>query len=522
MSMFDIFPDFVKDRPNTSFQIFSTIDSEVSEEKYEYPRRLLLDQIFRVETISKKVIELTRFVILYKSLEYLPKINEKSSINGYSWFVGHYDWRSLLIDFLDFRKKHSERECVIYMVPIMGQAVQGSERYDLTYNAFFAFKDMQPFDKLIKRVNRPDEEQVQDEELDKLPDYVKVTSFSDLGLEWSNDFTFDRSNVPDLDDAIINVYFLNTRRGFRKQLAAMSEHDFSVWYDVVMGNFKPFIPPHLENGIVSALPTYVLESVECTIPIWTELQEAVEKVNNAYKDESRCIQNTYKYWQISPGDLRPILLDFITNKNTIVVNEDFKDIFFSLFARSKEFIIEEIFEYTLGIKRTDKDEEPLMWKDSQIEIEIELSDFDEQAQKKFGNQQEVLNAILNLKPIVEKFFDVDYKNHIKGIFNEWKSIMETKLLEKTKSPQFSEFMKAINDDASSEERNNWIKEFEDGKVLYSMWPMVYAYTGTLYPKLGEEQVLKSMDEQIFSGAHIPIPGFHSGKTLPERKRKVLN
>ena len=55
-----------------------------------------------------------------------------------------------------------------------------------------------------------------------------------------------------------------------------------------------------------------------------------------------------------------------------------------------------------------------------------------------------------------------------------------------------------------------------------MWPTVYSYTGTLYPKLGEDPILKQIDEQVHSGAHIPIPGFHSGKTLPERKRKTFN
>ncbi|EAY06642.1 hypothetical protein TVAG_322620 [Trichomonas vaginalis G3] len=524
MTKIQLFPNFQTTLPSTSPFVLHPYENEApNDPETQKALRVLGDQIFKENTVSRQFIYNTKFIVLLRPLEYFPEYEGKKSIYGYDWFAGHYDWGTLLTKALEIQVDSTEKQA-LFMVPTLGQSLQGSKRHDLTYNVFVAPENLPPFTQLCERRPLPDDGKEVDLDLDKKSDPIYYRSLESLDLEWKHTYTFDKTVVPDLQDYSFKVFIFGATNKFVTGLSRMPEDQFNTWYDIVMGNFLPSIPhPTTGDHVISTLPLVIVDPVECTPPCYRKLMDTIDKVNNTIGGEERAIINTVKYWQISPVQISEALPIFINNGLAIPEkNKEFNLLFADLFVVVREFIVDEIFANFLHIKRKlvpdnpddpeerDIAEEPAEWRGAQAEIDWELDYFDEKAKKLYGSRPEVMAVLKELKDQIPFWFERD---DMQTIFNEFKVSITNALKQMIQSESFSAYMEISKKENSNPARNEWLKKYYNSEVSFCMWPTIYKVTGPLEKDTNE--LLVKTETELLSTAHVSIPGV-KGIVLPPK------
>jgi hypothetical protein len=507
-----LFPNFKQNPPNKSPFIVHPYDDEpAKDDETINALRLLNKQIFKAQTVSRDIINETRFIILLRPLDLLPKINDQKSVYGFDWFAGHYDWNTLIQKTMQLQEKFTTK-LSIFLVPTLGQCIQGSNRFELTYNAFIAPDKMPPFTELCERKEGEQEEKV-DEELFKKSDPITYKSLQSLGLEWKDVYTFDGKNVEGLQDFTIKMYMLSATSQMISNVKRMSEKDLAIWYDTVMANFLPMIPVAADGeGKISEFPLEITDPIECTIPSYTKLMQTVTKINAVIGGEERAIKNTMNYWQFTPAGISYALKEFINNKNEIPVgSKEFNELFIEMLTASREFIIDDIFAEFLKIKRKlaeevddpeDRDvaEAPAMWHGSQAEIDWEMDFFDEKAKKFYGNRPEVIEVLNELKEQIPSWFELKPI----ALYAEFKDRIKEELIKMITQPQVVQYMDRFKEQNQNVQRNLWLQEVQNRNAMYTLWPTVYQVTG-LVDSDPANPLLEKIDEDIKTNAHVAIP-----------------
>lgn len=524
MTKIQLFPNFKDTLPSASYFVLHPYDNaETNDEETKKALRILADQIFKEDTVSRQFIYMTKFIVLLRPLEYYPEYQGKKSIYGYNWFAGHYDWASLLNRTVEIQNETTVKQA-IWMIPTLAQAQQGSVRHDLTYNAFIAPENLPPFQYLMERRPVPRDDAEQDLDLDAKSDPIYFRTLESLDLEWKHVFTFDKTIVPDLQDYSFPVYMFGANNKFVTSLSRMPEDAFNTWFDIVMGNFLPCIPmPTTGDHQISKLPLVIIDPVECTPPIYRDFVNLINKCNDVIGGEERAIIHAVKYWQVNPVTLADVLPLFINNNMAIPEkSKPFIEIFLDIFVTVREFIVDEVFENFLKVKRklvpNDPDdpderdiaEEPAEFHGAQAEIDWELDFFDEKVKEFYGNRPEVVAQLAQLKEVIPFWFDRD---GMQKVYTEFKEMLTKALNEMIAGPSFSGYMEISKKDNANPARNDWLQKYYNNDVSFCLWPTIYNVTGPLEKDTNE--MLVKMEKELLDTAHISIPGI-KGKVLPPK------
>jgi hypothetical protein len=514
-----LFPNFKQNPPNTSPFIIHPYDDEpATDEETKNALRLLNKQIFKAQTVSRDMIYDTKFIVLLRPLELLPKVKDQKSIYGFDWFVGHYDWNMVISKTMELQEKFTVK-LSIFLVPTLGQCIQGSNRFELTYNAFIAPDKMPPFTELIERKESEAEGKEVDEELFKKSDPIEYKSLQSLGLEWRDAYKFDEKNVEGLKDFTIKVYMLTATSQMMTNIKRMGENDLALWYDTVMANFLPLIPVASDGeGKISEFPLEITDPIETTIPSYTKLMATVHKINEVIGGEERAIANTMNYWQFTPAGISYALKEFINNNIEIPQSsKEFNELFVEMLTASREFIVDDIFASFLTIKRKlvpddpddpeerDIAEEPAMWRGSQAEIDWEMDFFDEKANKLYGKRPEVIEVLNELKEQIPSWF----QGKPVALYEEFKIRIKEELIKMLSQPQVVQYMERFKEQNQNVQRNIWLREVQSRNAMFTLWPTVYQLTG-LVDSDPANPLLEQIDTDIKTGAHVAIPATRGG------------
>jgi len=510
MSRPNLITDFKKNIPASPYIIRPFEDSLPKDDETKAAREQLIDQVFGAESVSIDIVNETRFVVLLRPLEYLPTVDDKKNVHGFDWFVGHYDWKSLLTKLLEYSSSNdSGVSYAIYLVPTLGQSLQGSKRHDLTYNAFITPSNEPPFTQLIQRLPTPELKPDEDLELHQKSDPIVFRTLESLDLEWKKITTFTKEKFEMLDSLSVDVFVFSPTRRMMTQINKLTDQEFESWYDVVIGNFLPVIPnPTNADGTLQTVPLIIIDPIECTPPHYKDLVTAVQSVNAAIGGEVSAIPNLIKYWQFAPLQIADAITIFINNDGIPQKSPEFNNLFVEQFIVAREFIVDEIFSSLLKIKRTDEDEPPSTWKGSQAEIDWELDFFDARAKKLFGSKPEAMTALSKLKELIPFWFDRDC---LPVIYGEFKDAITNALKQSITTQAFSSYLKISKEENSRPNRNTWLKSYFNNEVSFCMWPTVYQCS---YDEKSNH-LLVEMEKELLIHAHLSIPGM-KGKILPPK------
>lgn len=523
MSAPNLFLDFEKNPATSTFILQPFEDEESKDEAVLKSRDLLIDQVYNHESVSRSYFNNTHWAVLLRPLEHMPEINGKKDVNGYDWFVGHYDWDTLVTRVIELTASHSpSTPFSIFLVPTLGQSLQGSKRHELTYNAFVAPKDLPPFNQILQRL--PQAEAEQDVELFTKADPITFRTLASLDLTWESVGELTKENFSALEGHdSISVSMLAPTKKLKSSIPRMKEDELISWYDCTMANFLPLIPLPTNDGKIDKFPLVLLDAIECTPAKYQKLIEIVDKINSfsawnkndqswSYEKDGefvRAIKNVIKFWQFTSVDIENILpLYYLSGREIPKGSKEFNQLFFDKFIQTREFIIDEIFNGWLAIKRTEDDEEPSLYRGVQADINIEILTYDQKMRLRCRNDADRKNAMEELRVEVEWWFDQDNRQ---PLYDDFKAVIAEAFNKLLDSPQVAEYIKIATEESSNTNRNEWLQMYYNSEALYCLWPTIYHAKGVLHEGDKDELLEKTETEELKS--------IHC--TLPETKGKVL-
>ena len=434
-----VFTDFNKNQPCKKEVIVPSEDyfKDKSPEEIAQARELLVEQLYGPQAVSKdaisqQIISKTSWVVL---LRHLPEVEGKKDANQYIWFAGHYEWDELVHKVLEAEKfKKTDAPLAIYLVPTIGQSDQLSIRHELTYNAFISPSGLVPFNHLVQRHFTP-RNQEEDQELYSKGDPCSFPTLDSLHLGWERLMQFTSEHFDFLDaEQSIDVFILKPHRSFQasfKKFYMENPEKMEEWYDVAVLNFLPLIPYPTKDGKYTRFPLVMIDPIEVTPPSYTELINLCLKINEQFyivKDDERVgnIRNIIKYWQFDSNSIVDELVIFANNGNSIpAASPEFNSLFFDQLKNAKYFIIDEIFDRYLHIKRASDDYE--MLKDAPKEVDEELEKYDTTIKMRLLHENKAIKdeyapIFAELKRKIIFWFD---KGNLATIYNEFKAAITT-------------------------------------------------------------------------------------------------
>ena len=506
-----LFLDFEKNPPVSAAIVIPNGATPEDAAKPEVKQALeaFLDQNLNSKSLSTKILHATKWACLERSFDMLPGDDQKD-VSKISWFVGNYDWEHLVSEAVELGET-MEKEIEIYLVPMLGQSAQGSDRVELTYNAFVTPKGVPPFSYLTERLPMEESPDV-DVELYKASDPASYVPLTDLRLEWADIMKFTKEEFEFLEDKKIEVKILRPTKDFQTSFAKFYSEDkekFQVWYDTAMSNFMPLIPgPMTEDGhMATGWPSFVLQPIECTPPsykkllaLWGQLAEKVGKP---------C--DLLKYWQFGPADLEKPAADFAKEmaipKNSVVFN----NLFFHQYELVRQSICEDILKDFLNIMRPD--DEIDMWRGAPEDIDKELERWDGRVKMMLmyqKNKDELAPLFAELKEEVSKWFT---KDNARDRYNEFKETITEVLTKLLSTPSFAEYLKIFKAENETAERRQWLELYDQSKTLFCLWPTIYSVVPA---RNGEENpMLAQAEKEHLLHLHMSIPATR-GHTLPSK------
>lgn len=480
----EVFLDFKKNIPSSTLIVCTDKDEEQHTPEVDAACKALVDIVFNHDSLSRKIAYATDWAMIARPLSGLPELNGHKDVNGFPWFVGHYDWSAIEEAVGD------KEDAAVYLVPSLGQSIQTSRRHELVYNAFICTKGQPPFTHLIQRLPTVEEEKDVDEELFHRSDPIVIKSIDEFDMEWAELEEFKFGKAP--------VFIFRPNRRFRTGLADMPQNDFELWFDCMMGNFLPMIPfPKVNGSELKDIPLVMIDTVVATPPSYNELIERVQKVNALIPEGEKNIKNIIKFWQHDSVMIHKAFVEFANAGEIPNKSPSFNNLFFEQLKITREFIIDDIFKGYLGIERPDE-EEKTYFRGMQSECYWELDELDLEGMKTIKGK-ELKEAVVELRKSIDLWFD---RQSIQKLYDEYKQVITDSINAQLKSPGLAEYIRVNNEDASSETRNKWLEEFHEGKNILILWPTVY----TCNPEPPNErlELLEAIDKDVIAHSHSNI------------------
>lgn len=527
MTVPQIFTDFNKNLP-CQVEILAPKDDEVTKRtapEYIQADELLKDQLYSKDSLSKQIVSKTNFVILLRNL---PEIDGTRDANKFDWFAGYYMWEDLVKKLLDLENiSGSDASHSIYLVPTIGQSDPLSIRHELTYNAFICPSGQVPFNHLVQRhIQEPKEGETVDLELDAKSDKCSFPTLDSVHLTWDKLMEFTNEYFEFLpSEKSINVYILKTTKSFQTSFKRMYQENpqkIEEWYDTVVKNFLPLIPYPLKEGKLTRIPLVLVDPIETTPESYKRLIRLVDAINAQFSmnlgEVVRAIKNVIRYWQFNPTDISEELLIFANNDHSIPKSSpEFNKLFFSQLSMTRNFIVDEILDGYLHIKRPGGDYD--FYKDAPSEVDEELEKFDQEISKRFlYSPQEIkdkFTPVFNeLKEVIEFWFN---KGNLKALYDEFKTSITNAMNEMLSSESMLEYLKISQEENNNNTRNQWLNDYYDIKntrpPLYCLWPTIYLTVGVLHK--GEKNPILEHAEQTI------LKNIYTNTTLPEARGKPI-
>lgn len=524
-----VFTDFNKNLP-CGIEVIATSDDEkqkekLNDEKYVEAETLLKEQLYSKDNLSKEIVSKTNFVILYRNL---PETEDSRDVNNFVWFAGHYQWDELVQKLLDLETySESEASLSIYLVPTIGQSNPYSSRHELTYNAFISPSGLYPFNYLVKRQKREQEEK-EDEELYAKSDKCTFPTLSSLNLTWTKLMEFTNEQFDFLEaEKSIDVFILKPTNTFQSSFIKLYKQDpqmIEEWIDTVLVNFLPLIPFPTVNGELTQIPLVLIDPIETTPSSYTKLIGLVDQINDQFSqrtregDRIRVIRNVIRYWQFDPTSISEELVLFAKNDHQIPKGSpEFNKLFYSHLSNTRYFIIDDIFDRYLKIKRPSEDYE--MWKSMPAEVDEELEKYENKvkfllSRTKSEVKEKFTEIFAQLKEVIEFWFD---KSNLSFLYNEFKESISKAMNAILSSESMVEYLRISEEENRDINRNLWLTNYYDIKnqrpLLYCLWPTIYFSTGVLHE--GEKNpILEEVEKYI-------LKNVSTNTTIPEARGKSI-
>lgn len=480
--------------------------------------------VFEQGSVSKNVFNATKWIVPCREMDHIPEVDGVRDVSQIKYFVGHYDWQSLLTELVEFQET-SGKECCLYLVPVCGQAFQEGDRTDVTYNSFIAPADAPPFMHLMGRIPAEEGDDV-DEELNGATDMAVFKTLDELQLEWSDLTSFTKEQF-DIIEKSVDVKILAPTRNFVTSFStfAKDSHALEVWYDITMLNFYPTIPVPLgEDGKLESFPLILLPSIECTPPSYKRLIALCNKINDAFSsvidgERVRVIREVTNYWQFPPIDIPEAFLEFANEGGAIPKGSTtFNAMFAQHFKDTREFIIDHILDKYLHLKRSSDDFEE--WKGAPIEIDEELEKWDAAMVFRLMHQpgkEEWTVTFAELKKEIALWFPgLDDKAKIIERYNEFKVVVSEAFQKVLNRDDIKAYMKICKEDNADAARHEWLKAYTQKKTAFCLWPTVYRVNQV--SEVDTNDILAKMENEHVKHLHVTVPALNAyARVLPPRE-----
>ncbi|KAH0792258.1 hypothetical protein GPJ56_003784 [Histomonas meleagridis] len=510
--------DFVKNLPDSMNILLP--NEENNEEKKNSPeyikaRDLFIDQIFSKDSLSKQIFDQTHWAVLLRDI---PDVNGVKDINNYSWMVGHYQWDELVKKVVHLQELHSPTTPYgIYLVPTLGQSLyaRAPERCELTYNSFISPVDIPPFTYLIQRKEANSNN---DEEIYNKGAVCTFQTLESLHLQWDKLTTFTKEQFEFLQNPI-DVKILKPKTGYQNSINKMSDEEFDDWFFTTMGGFIPLIPnPTTDDGKLIKIPPILVDPIECTPPRYSKLIELVDKINERMStdhlgEKVRAIKGVVKYWQFVPNSISDELVIFANNGNNIPEkSKEFIQLFRGQYAGARDFIVEEILDGFLHVKRKD-DEDFEMFMDAPIEIDKELEGWDKALGYKvmFGFDEEFKNFFFEtMKEMKEEIMFWFNKDNIQKLYDEFKEQITRAMREMLETKGMQQYLSISTEQNQNEQRHQWLQMYDKYEVLYCLWPTIYRNNEGVLHEGEKDPILEKIEDEM-------LKNISKTSSLPEAK-----
>ena len=522
-----VFTNFTKNVP-CKIDVLAPDDNEEQKRKdgtFIEAHRLLIEQLYSKDSLSKEIVSKTNFVILFRNI---PEDGESRDVNNFIWFAAHYQWDELVRQLIDLESySESESHLAIYLVPTIGQSDQLSKRHELTYNAYISPSGQVPFSRLVKR--QKNNEEAQDDELYSKSDKCTFPDLNSLYLNWEKFMEFTNEQFDFLEaEKKIEVFILKPTKSFQNSFTKLYKQDQQMieeWIDTVLINFLPLIPYPTKNGELTQIPLVLIDPIETTPPSYKKLIDLVDQINDqfSYKDfktheKIRAIKNVIRYWQFVPTSISEELVLFANNGNQIPkASPQFNQLFLTHLSNTRYFIIDDIFDKYLKIKR--KSDMYDMWKDMPREVDEELEKYDNKINISLYSanpavKEKFLKVFAELKEAIEFWFNHDNRT---VIYNEFKECITNAMNGLLSSESMLEYLKISKEENEIPSRNKWLTNYYDIQnkkpLLYCLWPTIYYSTGVIHE--GEKNpILEEFDKFI-------LKNVSTNTTIPEARGKPI-
>ena len=521
-----VFTNFTKNIP-CRIDVLAPNDEDVekrNDEKYIEAERLLKEQLYSKDSLSKQIVSNTNFVILLRNL---PETEDSRDANNFVWFAGHYLWNELVQKVIELETyNETENPLAIYLVPTIGQSDQLSKRHELTYNAFISPTGQVPFSHLVQRHKR-EEDPNRDDELFSKSDICTFPTLNSLYLDWEKLMEFTNEQFEFLEPSkIIDVFILKPTKAFQtsfKKIYSQDPQKIEEWYDTVVLNFLPLIPYPTKDEKLTQIPLVLIDPIETTPSSYTKLISLIDEINDQFSmkmggETVRAIRNIIRYWQFDPTSIAEELVIFANNDHQIPKSSpEFNNLFFSHLATTRYFIVDDILGKYFGVKRKSEDFE--MYKDAPCEVDEELAKYDNSARFKLARKsaevkEKFTEVYRELKEIIIFWFD---KANLAALYNEFKVSITNAMNEILSSESMTEYLRISSEENHIRGRNQWLSNYYDiqnkNPLLYCLWPTVYLENGVLHE--GEANpILENFEKSI-------LRNVSTNTTLPETRGKPI-